>query len=166
MSPNKMEINLETPPASPVLLSVDDLLSPEPISLKRNLTTLYTATSPQKKPRRAGTTSKKCREKHTTATNSCGTNVADRGLEWPCEDATTVGDSVYDQTMALTAGLPCELYGASTNVTSSSYAEEAQSDEYFAYAEAVLNFVAGLFQVSSTLFIVQGWDKKRESTTV
>ena len=164
MPANYLEINLETPPASPVLLSLDDLASPEPISLKRSVATLYTVISPQKRPRRAHKTSKKCREKHTT--DSCGT-IADLDFEWPqCEDTTTVGDSVNDQTTALTAGLPPELYGASTNATLGSHAEEAQSDEYYAYAEAVLNFVTGLFQVSSTLFIVQGWDKKRESATV
>lgn len=157
MSANDLEINLETPPASPVLLSLDDLPSPEPICLKRTVTSLYTVISPQKKPRRTSTTSKKGRERQT---------IVELGAESRCEAATTIGDSVNDQTITLTAGLPCEVNGASTNLPLASYMEEVQSDEYYSYAEAVLNFVTGLFHVSSTLFIVQGWDKKRESATV
>ena len=139
------------------LLSLYDLPSPEPICLKRTVTTLYTVTSPQKKPRRTGTTSKKGREKH---------SIVELGSESHCEAATTIGESVNDQTTTSTAGLPCEVNGASINLPLASYVEEVQSDEYYSYAEAVLNFVTGLFHVSSTLFIVQGWDKKRESAMV
>jgi hypothetical protein len=160
-----MEIRLQTPPASPVLLSLDDLPSPESIIHKNAKKKSYTVISPQKKPRHPGTGSKKGRQKRTTDVFQ----ASDADDRFSLQNETfysvhPVEDGSSQYSLDSIDGLP-----ESSNIGISSTAFDAiDSDEfeYYTYVESVLDFVAGLFQVSAMVFVVQGWDMKRASATV
>ncbi|KAF8347213.1 hypothetical protein F5887DRAFT_915983 [Amanita rubescens] len=159
---SSMEIRLQTPPASPVLLSLDDLPSPESIIQNNVKKQSYTVISPQKKPRHPGSGSKKDRRKRTFRAGDTDDSLALQNETFygvhPEDDSSTYGLNSID-------GLPDSLdIGRSSPTT---VFDETDSDnlEYYTYAESVFDFVAGLFQVSATLFVVQGWDMKRASAT-
>ena len=158
---SSMEIRLQTPPASPVLLSLDDLPSPESIIQKNVKKQSYTVISPQKKPRHPGTGSKKGHRKRAFRVGDADDSLALQNETLydahPDDDSSTYSLNSID-------GLPDTLdIGRSSPTT---FDETDCNLEYYTYAESVLDFVAGLFQVSATLFVVQGWDMKRASATV
>lgn len=157
-----MDIHLETPPASPELLSLDDLPVPEPISRKKLETTSYTVISPQKKPKRHGTTSRKSRQAHPSSDEWRQSEASISA--YPAED----NSEYYIPSPTAQAGIPVspDDHGTDTSPASTCFDGTVSEDDYYVYAESVLNFVAGFFQVSATMFLVQGWDKKRESATV
>jgi hypothetical protein len=159
---SSMEIRLQTPPASPVLLSLDDLPSPESIIQKNVKKQSYTVISPQKKPRHLGSGSKKGRRKRAFRAGDADDSFALQNETFygahPEDDSSPYGLNSID-------GLPDSSDVGRSSLTAF---DETDSDdlEYYTYAESVLDFVAGLYQVSATLFVVQGWDMKRTSATV
>ncbi|KAF8332876.1 hypothetical protein F5887DRAFT_922279 [Amanita rubescens] len=156
-----MEIRLQTPPASPVLLSLDDLPSPESIIQKNVKKQSYTVISPQKKPRHPGTGSKKSCQKRTTDTFQAGDeDDSFYGAHPVDDDSSQYGLNSID-------GLPeSSIIGHPSAISPTAFdATDSDELEYYTYVESVLDFVAGLFQVSATVFVVQGWDMKRASAT-
>ena len=148
-----MDIELETPPDSPgALLTLDDLPSPEPDYLAKPDATVYAVISPQKKPRKPGARPRK-RQRNLT----------------PCPD--DAGEPQGADLSPLQPFLPMtDLLGNSLTPTATSFFNfdhaVTDRDGYYTFVESVTSFVSGLFQISETVFIVQGWDRKRESATV
>lgn len=63
--------------------------------------------------------------------------------------------------------LPSSANNTIFTVTPDMETEPSKYGEAFrVYVESVLTLVAGLYQVSETMFVVQGWDMKRESALV
>ena len=145
---------LETPPNSPgALLTLDDLPSPEPdYELAKLDATVYAVISPQKKPRKPGAVSRKRRRSLTPCLDHAG---APEGIDLsPLQPFLPMTDLLGNGLTSITTSLS-DFDHAGTD-----------RDDYYVYIESVTSFVSGFFQISETVFIVQGWDRKRESATV
>ena len=57
--------------------------------------------------------------------------------------------------------------GSLSDPTATSFSSGTDRDDsYYGYIKSVTSFVSGLFQISETVFIVQGWDRNRETAMV
>ncbi|KAF8343720.1 hypothetical protein F5887DRAFT_918312 [Amanita rubescens] len=147
-----MDIRLESPPESPgALLTLDDLPSPGLDDLvKPTGATVYAVISPEKKPRKPSAPRKR-RRSLTPCPDHAGELLQDADLS-PL--AMTWMTNILGNSLTPTVAESSPSFDGSTD-----------GDDYHVYVESVMSFVSGLFQLSETIFIVQGWDRKRESAT-
>ena len=159
-----MEIHLDTPPASPMLLTLDDLPSPEPNHPKAGAVS-YTVISPEKKPWKPSAPMRKRRRALTPSPEDDGAEPEVTNLSPldPTSPFPSMGNIPGNMSSTV------DLLGHATLTHIPSFAarfDGKELDDYYVYVESVMTFATGVFQVSDVVFVVQGWDKRGESAMV
>lgn len=164
MFPEEASIELDTPPPSPTRIWEDDLWAPGSCG---ELGTLgdYHISSPQKRPRTYTVRSRKSKKSRgppleasdclpLSSEEICGPQVAYESC----------GSNTGDTAPAKLTTNPTTFHALSLAYEDGKSREHPRG--YLEYMESVAAGIAGIYLLSSNLFVVQGWDSRSLTATV
>ena len=149
-------IELETPPPSPTHIWQDDHLSLGPWE-ETQTPGDYQVLSPQKRPRTYSARSQKLKKCRCTPYDSSQVHAINAGSITATQAADSEASPDHD--MAST-------YPTSPCTSDQDNGSREHPQGYHEYVESVTTDIAGVYLLSPTLFVVQGWDSRTLAATV